>query len=306
MNKISVGIVVKNKPLHFEKTIASVYNFADEIVVFDIGMDTLLKKKLLKKKKVKIIEIKKEISYVEMIREEEKKYLKNLWVLYLDPDEVFPSPALSVIRNRMEIYDCFSFPRKNIIFGKFIKHSRFWPDYQIRLFKKNKVFWPKQLHSQPLIEGKEYIFPAEEKYAIYHYNYENLDHWFEKYLRYAKSEAQFYLNQGKKIDFSDIAKKSLSEFISRYFAFNGYKDGVYGFILAILQMFYYFVVYFYYLEKKNYLEEKTSFFLRIRDYFTQGEREINYWIKKKGLITKNYLTKHWIEKFFEFIKKPFK
>lgn len=278
MIKISCAIVVKDNPLHLKKTLDSV-DFSDEIVIFDIGIDEKLKKNLKKNKKIKIIPLKKEVLYVEQIREEEKRYLKNDWVLYIDPDEIFPKETLEIIEKEKNNFDCFSFPRKNFIFGQWIKHSRFYPDYQTRLFKKDALFWPKELHSQPKIEGKEYLFEVKEEYAFIHYNYENLDQWFEKFIRYGKSEALYHHQKSKKISFSQTIKKSLTEFISRYFLAYGYKDGIYGFILAFLQMFYYFIVYFYYLEKKNFPEEEIN----PEIFFQQGLKESLHWKKNKTL-----------------------
>lgn len=301
MSKISAAIVVKDSPPHLLEAVASLIDFVDEVVIFDIGMNHQLKNYLLKEKKIKFVEIKRDIPYVELIREEEKKYLKHNWVLYLDPDEIFPKETFSVIKKEIENYDCFSFPRKNIIFGQFIKYSRFWPDYQTRLFKKDKVFWPKKIHSQPEIKGKEYSFLPKEQYAILHYNYENLDQWFEKYLRYAKSEAQYYIDKKKNLDFLTISKKSLSELISRYFASEGYKDGFVGLILAILQMFYYFVVYFYFWEKREYKvsEIERDLPIKIHNFFNEGQKETLYWLREKKITKGFHLIKDWLKRIID-------
>lgn len=304
MNNISCGIVVKNNPPHLLETINSVIGFVNEIVIFDISLNEDLQKKIASNQKIKIIKIKKKIPYVELIREEEKKYLKNEWVLYLDPDEVFPKGALRILKEELNNYDCFSFPRKNIIFGRFIRYSRFWPDYQTRLFKKDKVFWSKEIHSKPAIKGKEFQFPAKEEWALVHYNYENFDQWFEKYLRYAKSEADYYFSQKRDFNFFSASKKSLTEFISRFFAGEGYKDGIHGLILAILQMFYYLVVYFYYWEKNQYQlkEDEKKLPFNLYRFFKRGEEESFYWLREKKLINRFNLFKLNIKRFLEIIK----
>jgi (heptosyl)LPS beta-1,4-glucosyltransferase len=286
MNKISAGIVAKNYPKYLKKTIESIKNFVDEIVIFDIGLDKNLNKKLSNNKKNKVVKLDTSIPYVELIREEEKKYLKNDWVLFIDPDEIFPQATLPIIKKEMSRYDCFSFPRKNIIFNHFVKYSRFWPDYQTRLFKKKALIWPKEIHSQPEITGKEYNFEAKEEFAILHYNYENLDSWFDKYLRYAKSEAWFYIKTGKDYPFKKAAKKALNELISRYFASSGYKDGLIGLTLSILQMFYYFIVYFYFLQAKDFAIKEENSPKQLQKFFADGFYESNFWLKEKKLIDK--------------------
>jgi len=305
MNKISAAIVAKGKPIHLKETIKSIFNLVEEIVIFDIGMDEGLAKELNKMNKIKIVNLKKDIPYVELIREEEKEYLKNNWVLYIDPDEIFPQKSIPIIEREINDYDCFSFPRKNIIFNRFIRYCRFWPDYQTRLFKKSAVIWLKEIHAQPQVKGKEYVFPAKEELAFLHYNYENLDQWFDKYIRYAKSEAQFYLKTKIRFNFAQASKKSITEFISRYFAGEGYREGIHGLVLSFFQMFYYFLVYFYYWESKkyeNFKDDSLELPYAVSRYFQNLWKESHYWLKEKQLektspfkFIKEYL-KNWLTK----------
>ncbi len=276
--KISTIIVVKNSPLYLEKSINSVYELSDEIILVDIG---LTKKINLKKyKKINIVKIQKDVPYVELLREETKKYAKNNWLIFLDPDEIFTQELKKIIKNNIDKVDYFSIPRKNIIFNQWIRHSRWWPDYQVRVFKKDKVFWPKTLHSQPETKGEEFLVEPKEQFSIIHYNYENIDQYFEKARRYAKSEASFLIKNNLQLTFEQTIKKSLSEFISRYFAFKGYLDGLVGFTLAFFQMIYYFLVYFYYLEQKQFKHNEE---IKPEVFFKKGLKETLHWKNNKTL-----------------------
>lgn len=280
MEKITAIIVVKNNPPYILKTISSIEDFVKEIIVVDIGIDNNLVNTLKKNKKISIHKINKDIQYVELIREKVKNLAKTEYVLFLDPDEVIQPKLKTLIKSNLNNYDYFKIPRKNIIFDKWIKHSRWWPDYQIRLFKKDKVFWPEIIHSQPKIIGKGLEIEADENLAIIHYNYQNLDQYLEKAQRYAKSEAKQFIKENKVFTFKDVINKALNEFISRYFADLGYKDGIHGFILSFLQMFYYFLVYFYYLELKKF---KTDEKINPEEYFKQGLKQSLHWKKNKSL-----------------------
>lgn len=281
MNNISAVIVAKGKPLHILKTIDSIYGFVQEIIVIDIGIHDDLKNQLKNNKNINLIKINRNIPYVELIREELKKYCEHEYILYLDPDEILSSELKQVLTNNLKNYDYFLIPRKNIIFGKWIKNSRWWPDYQARLFKKNACIWPKEIHIQPQTKGKEFKIEPKEELAIIHYNYNNLDEYFEKYLRYAKFESNEYIKNRKDISLQETIKKGISEFISRFFANKGYQDGMHGFVLSFLQMFYYFIVYFYYWEKKKYFEvNKKELFNSTNNYFKTGLYEVNHWKNK--------------------------
>mgnify|MGYP001619175527 FL=1 len=81
------------------------------------------------------------------------------WLLYVDTDEEV-TPALraeiiSAIRSPLSTIHAYAIPRKNIIFGKEMRHCGLWPDYVLRLIKKDKLGgWEGKLHEQPKIEGK--------------------------------------------------------------------------------------------------------------------------------------------------------
>lgn len=240
MNKISTIIVVKNKPKHLFESLESIQNFSNEIIIGAIQLNENYREKIQQFKNIKIVELPQNISYADLVKEDLQKKASGDFILYLDPDEIFPKEVIKDILKRINNYDYFLFPRKNIIFGKWISHSRWWPDYQLRLFKKNHVFWPKRLHPIPQTKGKEYKFSSQEQFAITHYNYDNLDQFLEKAVRYAKSEAKSLVKEGKDYSLNKAIGQAITEFISRFFAGEGYKDGMHGFSLAILQMFYSF------------------------------------------------------------------
>lgn len=283
MENISAVIVVKNNPPFLLKVIDSVYDLVSEIVIVNIGISSQLVEALKKNKKVKIIRIKEEVPYVELIREKTKNFAKSDYIFFLDPDEIVTPKLKTIIKSHLASYDFFKIPRKNIILGRWIKHSSWWPDYQVRIFKKNKISWPKIIHRQPKVEGRGFEVEPREEFALIHHNYKDIDEYLEKARRYAKYEAKELYDEKRIFSFSDAVKKSLNEFISRYFAAEGYKDGSQGFVLAILQLMYYFFVYFYYLEMKKF---KPNEEIDEVEFFRSGLREVLHWKKKKSLMDK--------------------
>lgn len=293
MNNISVVMVVKGNPEHVNKTVESVHSLATEILIGDIGIDAILLEKLKRTEKVKIITFTNNVPYVELIREELHSQAKGEYILVLDPDEVVSPHLTSLLQEAVGKYDYVKIPRKNLIFGKWIEHSRWWPDYQVRFFKKGAVTWPKVIHAQPHAMGTELIVESKEENALVHYNYKDLDEYLSKVPRYAKAEAQEILKQfhdGKSVaqydvSFAHFSKKALSEYIGRYFADDGYKDGMHGFVLAFLQMTYYFLVYFYVWEQEGKKEDYQKNILQGSiQFFSNALYEVNFWAKKKGLL----------------------
>jgi len=279
-------MVVKNNPPHLFESLDSIYNLVSEMIVVDIGIEEKVKEKLKCFSRVKLISLKEEIPFIELIRERSKKFVREDHALFIDPDEIWMPNLKKMIKSNLGKYDYFLIPRKNLIFGKWIKHSRWWPDYQVRVFKKDKAIWPKEIHSQPKTSGKGLKIEAYEELTIVHHNYESIDDFFSKMTRYAKAEAGNLIERKKPFSLEEAVKKSISEFMSRFFAEEGYKDGMHGFVLAVLQMFYCFLVYFYYWEKQRDKENNKFFVKEALSFFKKGLYETQFWLIKKRLVTK--------------------
>lgn len=289
MDDITAIIVAKDYPPHIFETITSVSSLCSKVIVLDIGIDETLKTKLINTSQVSLVSIQESVPYVELIRQKSLGYAKTDYVLIMDPDETLPSTLVEELKRNYKNYDYIKIPRKNIIFGSWIKHARWWPDYQIRLFKRDNVKWSEKLHAQPEFSGNGLSLEPNEQFAITHHNYNNLDEYFQKALRYAKADVE--KNTG---DLPQHLDQSISEFISRFYADKGYKDNMHGFVLAFLQMIYPMLVYFYKWEKNNYQQiEKESDLIKIaHGFFSKGYIESNHWLSKTDGLTTTQKLKH--------------
>lgn len=264
----------------------SVYDFVDEVIVADLGIEQILREKISKLDKVVFKKYIEKVPFIEKIRSDLVRQAKSDFIIYLDPDELFPVSVAKQLDELQKKYDYVSIPRKNIIFGKWMEHSRWWPDYQIRFFNKKSVAWKPILHAQPETSGMSKILDATEENAILHYNYSSIDEYLTKSLRYAKVDAQTRLESGEDYTLKNAATTGLSEFISRFFAGNGYKDGIHGFVLAFFQFMYYILVYFYYWELKKYPPVPQKDLIQTTNYiFSQGLYETTHWLSKLNLLS---------------------
>ncbi len=279
-------MVITENPPYAEKSIESVEPYVEEFIIGTIRINKELLEKLRHNPKCRFFPVSSDIPFADLVKEDLKQHAKYDYILYLDPDELVPQKTWKIIEMNMEHFDSFAFPRKNIIFGKWIEHSRWWPDYQLRLFKKDTVIWPKEIHPEPVTKGREFQIPADERNAIIHYNYGSIDEYLTKARRYARSEAITYIQNKTDLTLPNSIRKSLTEFVSRFFANEGYRDGSHGFILAVLQMFYYVLIYMYYWELKKYPQEKLETLLEANNqFFTAGVFESNYWMLQKRLVS---------------------
>lgn len=224
---------------------------------------------------------------------------KGDWILSLDADErVSPELAKEVqdeIGNlKLEIGNSgiagYWIPRKNIIFGKWIKHTGWYPDYQLRLFKNSKGrFAEKHVHEMIEIEGETKRLTN----PMIHYNYDNVSQFLHKLsVIYGPNEAENLIKKGIKVAAKDAIIFPTQEFLKRFFAQDGYKDGLHGLTLSLFMAFYHFVVFAMIWEKQKFQDEEGNILGETEKQIKKSYKEIMFWfLDKKSQETKNLFSK---------------
>lgn len=170
-------------------------------------------------------------------------------------------------------------PRKNIIFGKWIRHCGWYPDYQLRLFRTGLGKYQKKHVHEPInIVG----ITGKLSEHLLHYNYETVSQFLYKHLSiYAPNEAEELLHKGFKFDWRGVIRMPVSEFLSRYFAREGYKDGFHGLILSLLMGVYHLAIFTYLWEKKNFINfENEKIIDGFEEELNKSKKDLNFWINK--------------------------
>jgi glycosyltransferase involved in cell wall biosynthesis len=217
------------------------------------------------------------------------------WILSLDADEQI-TPELageikSEIRNLKSETNGYWIPRENIIFGKWMEHTGWYPDYQLRLFRKEKGKFPEE-HVHEIIKitgGVEHL-----KAHILHNNYESISQFLNKLATiYGPNEAEQLIKKGYIFDWRDSVRFPVKEFLSRFFAREGYKDGFHGLMLSILMAFYHFIVFSYIWEKQKFKQINNGEILtETEKEIVQSSKDIFFWFsKEKTKLMKNPLKK---------------
>ncbi len=276
MTKISVIVNTWNEEKNIKRCLDSA-KWADEIIVVDM-FSTDKTVAIAKKSDAKIFSH-KYTSYVEPARNFAIKKTTGDWILILDADEEISSELAQKLKNLTENKEgltYFRLPRKNIIFGKWIKLSRWCPDYNIRFFKKGAVCWSEKIHSVPLTRGEGFDLEPKEANAILHYHYQTVSQYLERLNRYSDIQARELVENGYKFKWQDLLRKPMSEFLSRFFAGEGYKDGLHGLALSLLQSFSELAKYLKIWEKEGFKFQElplSNFALEMKKL----GKELSYW-----------------------------
>lgn len=289
MSRLSVVINTFNEEENIERAIKSV-SFADEILVCDMYSDdntAVIAKKL----GAKII-FHKRLPFVEPARNFVISKAEGDWILVLDSDEEIPESLkdkiLEVI-SKEGVVTFVEIPRQNIIFGKTMRASMWWPDYNIRLFKKNAVLWSNKIHSKPKAQGQGLRLGEMERLAIIHHHYDSISQFLSKMDRYSSVQARELKESGYEFDWRDLISKPLGEFLSRFFANRGFEDGIHGLALSLLQSFSHFVMYLKTWEGRGFPEKNIQY----EEFVIESKKsglEFDHWLKY-GNLSKNKLKR---------------
>lgn len=291
MVKISVVINTLNEEQNLPRVLASVRGLADEIIVVDMQSDDGTVK-IAKEAGARVYEHKK-TGYVEPARNFAIGKATGDWILILDADEELGEDLRNKIReiaNSQESIDYYRIARKNIIFGKWMQHSGWWPDYNIRLFKKGKVVWSEIIHSVPTNKGDGLDLAANEELAITHHNYPDLTTYLARMDNYTTIQAELLQKEGKyHFVWRDLILKPAREFISRYFSGEGYKDGAHGLALSLLQAFSELVLYLKVWQSEKFQPQAITIDESLL-LFTKLTKEINWWIADINIKSKDIIS----------------
>lgn len=258
MTKISVVIHTCNNAKIIRECLESVKEF-DEIVVCDMYSDdeTL---EIAREYNCKIV-MHEKTGFVEPARNFGISNASNEWVLVVDSDEKI-TPEL---RNYLYEFikepgkvSSIRIPRLNYAWGKPLEIL--YPDYIVRFFKKDAIFWPPQVHATPeIIYGERIDIDKNRKeLAILHKYTSSMKQVIKTLNKYTDLEYEKALNRKDKTNFTFAVWKSLWLIIEKLILKGGFKDGKRGFIIAICAGFYKFTSYVKLYEQNGVLDNEKN------------------------------------------------
>ena len=241
MNKLSVVLAVYNEEKNIQDCLESVEDMADEIVVVD-GSSKDNTVKIAKKLKAKVFIVPNQ----PMFHKNKQLALdkaRGEWILQLDADERATSELkkeiLLKIKNPKD-FNGYYIPRKNYFLGKWLKKGGQYPDYLIRLVKKNKAYFPCQsVHEQIKVEDRVGYL----KNNLIHLANTSLSHYWRNASRYTSLTAKKLSEDNVKFNILNILKYfiwlPLKTFFNIFIRHKGFMDGFYGFLFALFSGLHY-------------------------------------------------------------------
>lgn len=160
---------------------------------------------------------------------------KNLWVFSIDADERV-SPALREEILSLDLahtpHDAFDMPRLHFFMQRWIKHSGWYPDRNIRLFRKDRCSWGGYApHDKIQVPGSL----ARLKNDLYHFIYRDLAHFAATKNSYSTLTAIDHNRTGRRATLVHFTLRPLYSFFHRYLVRFGFLDGLAGFVISVME-----------------------------------------------------------------------
>jgi glycosyltransferase involved in cell wall biosynthesis len=237
--QLAAVILTRDEETHIKDCIASV-QWADRVVVFDsFSQDQTVE--LAQAAGADVIQHPFE-NYAQQ-RNAALDAVEADWILFVDADErSSPEQAAEICALiTMGEHNGYWIPRHNYIFGKLTRHAGWYPDYQLRLLRRDKARYDPErpVHELVRLEGEAGYLQA----PFVHYNYLSAAQFREKQSRYIQYDARILKEQGIQPKPHKFLTQPVRQFIWRFITLKGYRDGLHGLRLSLLMAWYEFQKY---------------------------------------------------------------
>jgi glycosyltransferase involved in cell wall biosynthesis len=154
------------------------------------------------------------------------------WILSIDADERVNEQLASDIIEALQSprFDAYEFPRLSSFCGRAMRHSGWYPDYVLRLFRRGVGrFTDVKVHERVICERPIGRLSA----PLIHHPVLRLEDALSRVDRYSTASADAIVATGRRVSFLTGIGHGLFSFFRAYVLHAGFLDGAEGFLLAV-------------------------------------------------------------------------
>jgi glycosyltransferase involved in cell wall biosynthesis len=228
---LSVTVITRNSEAVIGRCLESVA-WADEIVVVDSGStDRTLE--ICREHSAKVQQTPDWPGFGPQ-KNRALELASGTWVLSLDSDEWITPELRTEIERTIAApggMAAFMVPRSSSFCGRFMRHSGWWPDYVVRLFRRGAARFSDDLvHERLIVDG----MTAKLRAPILHEAGRDLHEMVAKVNNYSTAGAAMRHREGQRGSLTAAILHGLWAFLRTYFFRLGFLDGREGFMLAVI------------------------------------------------------------------------
>ncbi|TCV93505.1 glycosyltransferase family 2 protein [Biostraticola tofi] len=239
--RLSVVLITHNEAELLTECLDSVL-WADEIIVLDAG-STDETVPIARKQGAKVHSSDSWPGFG-IQRQRAQELASGDYILMIDADErVTPELRRSIEQAiREPLPDTvYSFARRNLFLGRFMRHSGWYPDRVTRLYRRDAYRYSDHQVHESLATGSARVKVL--KGDMLHLTCRDLCSFQRKQLQYAEAWARARHQQGKRCSFFSIISHTLGAFLKTWLLRAGFLDGRQGWLLAMVNAQYTFTKY---------------------------------------------------------------
>lgn len=226
--KLSVILICKNEAAHIGACLDTLA-FADEIIVVDSGSTDATCD--IVRQRGAILHRTEDWPGFGPQKNRALDLATGDWVLSVDADERV-TPALAAhIRQVLQApaADAYRIARLSNFCGRWIRHSGWWPDHVVRLFRREAGrFTEAAVHERVQVRGRTDTLPGH----FLHYPYASLEVFIDKINHYSTEAARMAYQKGRRTSVLGPYGHGFWTFFRHYVLRLGMLDGWQGLILA--------------------------------------------------------------------------
>jgi glycosyltransferase involved in cell wall biosynthesis len=229
MPRISVYIIAFNEADKIEAALRSV-TWADEILVVDSFStdDTVA---ISRRYTQNVLQV--PFEGFGRLRNTALEAMTGDWIFSLDADERCTRKAAEEIRAtvaRPDAADAYLVPRRNYVFGRWMRHSGYTPDYrQPQLFRRGRMRYTEDaVHETYLLEGRLGIL----REPIAQVPFRDLAQMLHKMQRYSTLGVERLRLRRSRPSMAGALVHGIAAFLRHYVVKLGFLDGWAGFVIA--------------------------------------------------------------------------
>lgn len=163
------------------------------------------------------------------------------WIMFVDADEEVSPELAEEIRRELNAregeQECFFVYRRTYYLGRWIRYGGWYPDGEIRLYRRDRGKWEGGLHAKVMVEGKL----GTLKNHYFHYNYWNISDQIQTIDRYSRIAVEDMVKMNKPFWLLNLLFRPPLRFFKDYILKRGFLDGIPGFIIAVSTFYYSFI-----------------------------------------------------------------
>jgi (heptosyl)LPS beta-1,4-glucosyltransferase len=160
---------------------------------------------------------------------------KHEWIFSLDADERVSDElkrSIEELRKTKDVADGYQVARRTYYQQRWIRGGGWYPDYQLRLFRKSKGHW-KQRHIHETVTMEQGARVEKLKGHLLHYTSPDAAHHNRMIgERYAPLAARQMFEEGRRTSVFGVATAGPAAFIRSWILKGGVRDGLAGFTIA--------------------------------------------------------------------------